>query len=62
LKPKKQHAKVGIIQSLGASITTTRVEMVVALIIDVVRRGVLIRFTAKLGSGLGGVLAMRNLS
>jgi hypothetical protein len=29
---------------------------------DVVRRGVLIRFVAKLGSGSGGVLARRKLS
>jgi hypothetical protein len=36
--------------------------MVVALIIDVVRRGVLIGFATKLGRGLGGVLAVRNLN
>jgi hypothetical protein len=29
---------------------------------DVVRRGVLIGFTSKLGSGLGGVLSTRNMS
>ncbi len=38
------------------SITTTRIEMVVASTMDVVRRGILIRFVAKLGSGSGGVL------
>jgi hypothetical protein len=43
-------------------ITTTRVEMVVAPSVDVVRRGVLIGFKAKLGSGSSGVLAIRNLN
>jgi hypothetical protein len=43
-------------------ITTIGVEMIVAPNMDVVRRGVLIGSTAKLGSGLGGVLARRNLS
>ncbi len=32
------------------------------LIIDVIRRGILIGFVAKLGSELGGVLKGRNLS
>jgi len=36
--------------------------MVVAPNINVVTRVVLIGFVAKLGSGLGGVLARRNLS
>jgi hypothetical protein len=58
----KQHVRVGIIQSLGTGLTTTRVEMVVSPNINVVRRGVLIGFTTKLGSGLGGVLAIKNLS
>jgi hypothetical protein len=38
------------------------VEIVVAPSIDVVRREILIRSLTKLGSGLGGVLAVRNLS
>jgi hypothetical protein len=38
------------------------VEIVIVLIIDVIRRGILIGFVAKLGSELGGVLKGRNLS
>jgi len=38
------------------------VEMVVALNINVVKKVVLIGFVSKLGSGLGGVSARRNLS
>jgi len=37
-------------------------EMVVALSIDVVKRGKLIGYVAKLGSELGGVLVTKNLS
>ncbi len=62
VETQKQHAKVRVIQSLGVGITTTRVEMVVAPNIDVVRRGVLIGSKAKLGSGSNGVLTIRNLS
>jgi hypothetical protein len=36
--------------------------MVVAPNLDVIRKGVLIGFVAKLGSGLGGILARRSLS
>jgi hypothetical protein len=61
-KTRKQHAEVGVIQSLNARITTTKVEMVVAPSIDVVKRGILIGSTIKLGSGLGGVLTRRNLN
>jgi len=43
-------------------ITTTRVETFVAPTMDVVRRGVLIGSTTKLGSGSNGVLAGRKLS
>jgi hypothetical protein len=46
VKTQKQHAGVGVIQSLDASITTTRVETVVVPNINVVRRGVLIGFGA----------------
>jgi hypothetical protein len=42
--------------------TTTGVEMVIAPNIDVVKRGVLIRSVAKLGSELGGVSVRKNLS
>jgi len=59
----KQHVGgIGVIQSLSASITTIGMEMVVAPNIDVVRKEILTRFVAKLGSGLGGVLVVRNLS
>ncbi len=62
LETQKQHARVGIILSLDAGITTIGVERVVAPIIDVVRRGVLIGFGTKLSSRLGGVSVIRNLS
>jgi hypothetical protein len=42
-------------------ITTVGVKTVIMLTMDVVRRGVLIGSTTKLGSGLGGVLAGRKL-
>ncbi len=58
----KQHAKVGVIQSLDVGITTTRVETVVAPSINVIRKGILIRSTTKLGSESGGVSTVRNLS
>ncbi len=58
----KQHTKIRSIQSLGASITTIGVEMVVAPNIDVVKREILIRIAAKLSSGLSGVSVVRNLS
>jgi len=38
------------------------VETVVVPNMDFVKRGVLLRFATKLGSGSGGVLARRNLS
>jgi hypothetical protein len=57
-----QHARVRVTQSFNVGITTTRVEMVVAPNIDVVRRGILIGFIAKLGSGSNGVLVGRNLN
>jgi cell shape-determining protein MreC len=47
----RQHAGVGVIQSLDTCITTTWMEMVVAPNMDVVRRGVLIGSITKLGSG-----------
>jgi hypothetical protein len=62
VETRKQHAKVGVIQSLSACITTIRVGKVVASNINVVKREVLIAFVAKLGSGLGGVSVIRNLS
>jgi hypothetical protein len=62
VETRKQPACVGVIQSFDVGITTIRVEKVVAPNMDVVRRGVLIRFVAKLGRGLDGVSIGRNLS
>jgi hypothetical protein len=42
---------------LDLGITTTRVETFVAPTMDVVKRGILIGFTTKMGSGLDRVLA-----
>jgi len=62
VETRRQHFGVGITQSLNAGITTIGVGTIVAPNIDVVKRGILIGSIAKLGSGLGGVLARRNLS
>jgi hypothetical protein len=62
VETRKQHVRIKVSQSFNVGITTTRVEIVVAPSIDVVRREVLIGFPTKLGSGLGGVLVIRNLS
>jgi hypothetical protein len=58
----KQHVGVRVTQSFGVGITITRVEMVVALNINVVRREGLIGSTTKLGSGSNGVSTIRNLN
>jgi hypothetical protein len=58
----KQHAGIGVTQSLGVGITTIGVETIVAPNINVVRKGVVIGSVAKLGSGSCGVLVGRNLS
>ncbi len=62
VKTRRQHAWVGGTQSLDVGITTAIVEMVIMPNIDVVRRGILIGFVAKLDNGLGGVSTGRNLS
>jgi hypothetical protein len=62
VETRSQHAMVGVTQSPNANITITWVETVVAPIMDVVRRGVLIRSTTKLGSGSCGISTKRNLS
>ncbi len=49
-------------KSFNVVITTTRVEMVVALNMNVVRGGVLIRSATNLGRGFGRVSTGRNLS
>ncbi len=51
VQTQRQHVGGGVTQSFNASITTTRVEMVIAPNIDVVKRGIFIRSIAKLGSG-----------
>jgi hypothetical protein len=58
----KQHARVRITQPFGAGTTTTRVEIVVAPSINVVRKGMLIGYVAKLGSGSNRVSVVRNLN
>ncbi len=59
---QRQHARVGIIQSLNGVIRTIGVEMVVTPCINVFKRGVLIGFAAKLGSESSGVSIRRNMS
>jgi hypothetical protein len=58
----RQNVGVGVIQSFDVGIIAIRVETVVVPNMDVVKRGILIGFVGKLGCGLGGVLARRNLS
>jgi hypothetical protein len=59
---QRQHAGVGVIQSLNGVTRTKGVKMVVTPCIDVFKRGVLIGFAAKLGSGSSGVSVRRNMS
>jgi len=61
VETQKQHVGIGTTQSLNEGKRTTGVETVVAPSIDVVRRGILIESTTKLGSESCGVLAGRNL-
>ncbi len=61
LKPREPIGE-GVTQSLNVGIPTTRMEMVVAPNMDVVRRGTLIGFVTNLGNGSSGVLVGRNLS
>jgi hypothetical protein len=58
----KQPIGVIVTKSLEVGITTKGVETVVAPIMGVVKRGILIGSIAKLGNGLGGVLARRKLN
>jgi hypothetical protein len=55
VETSKQHARIRVIQSFDVGITITRVETITTPNIDVVRRGVLIGSTTKLGSGSSGV-------
>ncbi len=58
----KQNARIGIIQSLDVCITIIGVETINVPNMDFVKRGVLLGFTTKLGSGLGGTSTWRNLN
>ncbi len=62
IETQRQHARVGIIQSLNVGITTTRVEMVIEPNINAIKRGILNRSITKLSSRSSGILARRNLS
>jgi hypothetical protein len=62
VETRKQHARIVVTQSLDVSITTIGVETVIVHNIDVVRRGVLIRSTIKLGSESYGASTIRNLN
>jgi hypothetical protein len=62
IETQRQHDGIVVTQSLDVGITTTRVEMVVAPIMDVVKRGALIRSITKLGSGLCGVSTKKKLN
>jgi len=62
IETQRQHDGIGVIRSLDASITTTRVETVVVPNINVVKRGILIGSTLKLGSRSNGVSTGRNLN
>jgi hypothetical protein len=61
VETRKQHARIVVTQSLDVSITIG-VETVVVHNIDVVRRGILIRSTIKLGSESYGASIIRNLN
>jgi len=58
----KQHVGIGVTQSLDVGIITIGVETIVVPNKDVVKRGVLIGFTPKLGNESSGVSVVRNLS
>ncbi len=52
---RKRPSRIEVTQSLNTIITTTRVEMVVAPNINVVRGGILIGYVTNVGHGLGRV-------
>ncbi len=53
---------VGVTQPFDARITTTKVEIFVLPNMEVVKKGILIGFVAKLSSGSSGILIGRNVS
>jgi hypothetical protein len=58
----RQPTGVVVTQSLDVDITITWIETVVVPNMDVVKRGIIIRYAAKLGSGSGGILARWKLN
>ncbi len=62
VETQKQNVRIGITQSFNAVITTIGMEVVFTPNINVVRKGVLIIFVAKLGTRSNGVLVGRNLN
>jgi hypothetical protein len=58
----KQHAGIRVTESFNAGIIIIGMEAVVAPNIDVVRKGILIRYVAKLGSKSNGVSTRNNLN
>ncbi len=62
VETQRQPTRIVVTQSFYANVTTIWNEMVVAPNMGVVKRGILTKFVAKLGSGLGGVLTRRKLS
>jgi len=62
VKTQKQPIRIIITQSFDVGITTTWVETVVAPTMDVVKRVILNKFVAKLGSGSSGVSTGRKLN
>ncbi len=62
VETQRQPTGVGVTQSLDASITITRVEIVVVPNMDVVRKGTLIGCAVKLGNGSDGISARWNLN
>ncbi len=61
VETQTQPIGVGVIQSFNIVVIAIGVEMVVALNMDVVRKGMVIRSATNLGCGSSGFLAKRKL-
>ncbi len=61
-KTWRQLVGIDVTQSLNTIITTTRVEMIVAPNMNVIKRGVIFGFATNLGHGSCEFLARRNLN
>jgi hypothetical protein len=59
---QRQLARIKVIQSPNAIMTTTGVETIIALSMNVIKGGIVIGSITNLGCGLGGVSVGRNLS